>query len=326
MKDKIKKLVEARFRGPTDDPSFADPGYNETPESQEATRKAEEMLNAVDSGKLVPLKGKIVIRFEDFEDGDGQYLVGTKEQVMDPNNIESEVFPKNQRDNLEQMLATDILNGEINVQNNLGEQKMNLESLIEKLYENQSGMTLNENSQTNFVSLVATKVILNLTEGIDEIDEQDEEEGEERTTKQGAANKLRSIAGNISQRLRGAQGDEITTIMKLFDKLSVLSQRGGKFTGEVRRRLELLFRDVNDEIGVDPLDGYALKKQAPGDKVPGRDTGRDTQPGRKIPDREKTPPQGSRIDIPSSKRSQTQAGRSRNVGPGGLMGRLFGRK
>ena len=321
----IKKLVEERFRGPTDDPSFADPGYNEAPGSQEAMEQSQKMLDRADGGKLVPLKDDIVLRFEDFGDGDGQYLVGTKEQVMDPENIESEVFRKDQRDNLEEMLATDILNGEIDVQNNLGEQKMNLESLIEKLYENQSGMTLNENSQTNFISSVATKVILNLTEGIDEIDEQDEEEGKERATKQGAANKLRSIAGNISQRLRGAQGDEITTIMKLFDKLSVLSQRGGKFTGEVRRRLELLFRDVNNEIGVDPLDGYALKKQKPGDKVPGRDTGRDTQPGRRVPDREKTDPQGTRVDIPPS-RTQTQAGRSRNVGRGGLMGRLFGRK
>lgn len=107
--ENFKKNMEERFRGPTDDPSFSDPGADEPAGFEQASEKADDMLDMAESGKLVPLKDNLVIRFEDFGDDDGQYLIGTKEQVMDMNSTDVQVFRKDQRDDLEEMLTDLVL-------------------------------------------------------------------------------------------------------------------------------------------------------------------------------------------------------------------------
>ena len=97
--------MEERFKGPTDDPSFSDPGAGEPEGFDQASDKADNMLDMAESGKLVPLKDNLVIRFEDFGDDDGQYLIGTREQVMDMDSTDVQVFRKDQREDLEEMLT-----------------------------------------------------------------------------------------------------------------------------------------------------------------------------------------------------------------------------
>ena len=328
MKDMIKKLVEARFRGPTDDPSFADPGGSM--EYDELSDRVTDMLDGVTKGEVANLQGK-QLSYNDFGDGDGQYL------------LDGDVFA-NSYDEAERKIL-DMLDPRYNEQNNLGEQKMNLESLIEKLYESKSGMTLIENSRTEFIATVAAKVILNLTEGLD-IEEQDDPVGMRDTKvsklkgKTGIAKDLKNIATNISAKLSGSTPQEYNTIIKLFDKLATLSKAGGKFDSAIRLKLKQLFSLANDDLGVDDQDGNYLEDEADDKKSEKPSAGKPTDDAlmnigsRKIRDKLKArdaAPVTKLNRVPTSSRSKTRPGapgargktqamRSRNVGGGRLFG------
>ncbi len=320
----IKKLVEARFRGPTDDPSFADPGGSM--EYDELSDRVTDMLDDVTKGEVANLQGK-QLSYNDFGDGDGQYL------------LDGDVFA-NSYDEAERKIL-DMLDPRYNEQKNLGEQKMNLESLIEKLYESKSGVTLNENSRTEFIATVATKVILNLTEGLD-IEEQDDPVGMRDTqasklkSKTDVGKDLRKISSNIAARLSGSTPEEYNTIIKLFDKLAVLSQRGGKFDSATRMRLGQLFTAINSKLGVDDQDGNYLvsdkesgrsaekpSAEKPSGDDPRMDIGskrirdklsaRDRAPKTKL-NRVPTPSRSKTRPGAPGARGRTQAMRSRNVG------------
>lgn len=255
----IKKIIEAR-RGPTDDPNFANPGYNEPPGFDKMQDQAQDLVQQALSGEVVKLPNGDMLTYEDFGGGDGQFILNQDEVYVQG----SEKDPRGEESAYQKILNTLV---DFNEGRNPKEQKMNLESLIEKLYENKSRATLNENSRTEFIATVATKVILNLTEGLD-IEEQDDPVGMRDTkvsnlkSKTGIAKDLRTISSNIAAKLSGSTPEEYNTIIKLFDKLSVLSQRGGKFDDQIRLRLKQLFSLANDDLGVDDQDGNYLVPQA----------------------------------------------------------------
>ena len=134
MKDMIKKLVEARFRGPTDDPSFADPGGSM--EYDELSDRVTDMLDDVTKGEVANLQGK-QLSYNDFGDGDGQYL------------LDGDVFA-NSYDEAERKIL-DMLDPRYNEQNNLGEQIMKIVS--ERI------------DEERILTIVKNKIMENLTAG-----------------------------------------------------------------------------------------------------------------------------------------------------------------
>ena len=74
--ENFKKNMEERFRGPTDDPSFSDPGADEPEGYADFADKVSDIVDAITNGQEFRLPGGQVLSYEDFGDGDGQYLVG----------------------------------------------------------------------------------------------------------------------------------------------------------------------------------------------------------------------------------------------------------
>lgn len=74
--ENFKKNMEERFRGPTDDPSFSDPGADEPEGYSEFADKVDDIIDAVTDGQEFKLPNGEILSYEDFGDGDGQYLEG----------------------------------------------------------------------------------------------------------------------------------------------------------------------------------------------------------------------------------------------------------
>ena len=74
--ENFKKNMEERFRGPTDDPSFSDPGADEPEGYADFADKVSDIVDAITNGQEFRLPGGQILSYEDFGDGDGQYLVG----------------------------------------------------------------------------------------------------------------------------------------------------------------------------------------------------------------------------------------------------------
>ena len=91
---KYKNEMRDRYLPPGEDPS--DP----TPEQEEEHYRLQDEISAIIGSAheqdMVQLPDGSVLRWEDFGDGDGQYLVGSADSVMDPNSIDSEVFYSDQ--------------------------------------------------------------------------------------------------------------------------------------------------------------------------------------------------------------------------------------
>ena len=68
--------MEERFRGPTDDPSFSDPGADEPEGYADFADKVSDIVDAITNGQEFRLPNGEILSYEDFGDGDGQYLVG----------------------------------------------------------------------------------------------------------------------------------------------------------------------------------------------------------------------------------------------------------
>ena len=122
MKDMIKKLVEARFRGPTSDPSFADPGYLDPDGSyDELSDMVNDMLSQAmkNPGKPVTLPNEKILTYKKYGEGDGQFF------------LDNEVLA-NEYDEAEDQIM-DMLDPRYNEQNNLGDLNMNkLEEMIKE--------------------------------------------------------------------------------------------------------------------------------------------------------------------------------------------------
>lgn len=115
----IKKLIEARFRGPTDDPSFADPGGSM--EYDELSDKVNGMLSQAmkNPGKPVTLPNEKMLTYKKYGEGDGQFF------------LDGEVLA-NEYDDAEDQIM-DMLDQRYNEQNNLGDLNMNkLEEMIKE--------------------------------------------------------------------------------------------------------------------------------------------------------------------------------------------------
>ena len=74
--ENFKKNMEERFRGPTDDPSFSDPGADEPEGYADFADKVSDIVDAITNGQEFRLPNGEILSYEDFGDGDGQYLVG----------------------------------------------------------------------------------------------------------------------------------------------------------------------------------------------------------------------------------------------------------
>ena len=74
--ENFKKNMDERFRGPTDDPSFSDPGADEPEGYAEFADKVSDIVDAVTNGQQFKLPNGEILTYEDFGDGDGQYLLG----------------------------------------------------------------------------------------------------------------------------------------------------------------------------------------------------------------------------------------------------------
>jgi len=72
--ENFKKNMK-EFRGPTDDPSFSDPGYNEPEGFDEMQDQVSDMLDQVMGGEPIKLPTGDLLAYEDFGDGDGQFIL-----------------------------------------------------------------------------------------------------------------------------------------------------------------------------------------------------------------------------------------------------------
>ena len=116
--ENFKKNMDERFRGPTDDPSFSDPGGSL--EYDELSDKVTQMVDDATNGTPVTLPGDrdSVLTYNDFGDGDGQYL------------LDGEVFA-NSFDEAEEQLMR-MFDPRFNENTNSGEQKMNLQEVLKE--------------------------------------------------------------------------------------------------------------------------------------------------------------------------------------------------
>jgi len=73
--ENFKKNMDERFRGPTDDPSFSDPGYDEPEGYAEFADKVSDIIDAVTNGQEFKLPNGQTLSYNDFGDGDGQYIL-----------------------------------------------------------------------------------------------------------------------------------------------------------------------------------------------------------------------------------------------------------
>jgi len=86
IKEGMRDLNVDRYPGRMD-PDDNPPGYDE------AVDAASEIIDRAQDGELIPMGNGMVLRWEDFGDGDGQYLLGSEESVMDQTTTDAEVFP-----------------------------------------------------------------------------------------------------------------------------------------------------------------------------------------------------------------------------------------
>ena len=77
--ENFKKNMKEQFRGPTDDPSFSDPGYNEPEGSDEIQDQATKMVDHAVDGNPLKLPNGDLVTYEDFGDGDGQFILNQEE-------------------------------------------------------------------------------------------------------------------------------------------------------------------------------------------------------------------------------------------------------
>ncbi len=70
-----KRRLDEAFRGPTDDPSFSDPGYNEPEGYDVFADKISDIVDDVTRGQQFKMPNGQVLSYEDFGDGDGQYIL-----------------------------------------------------------------------------------------------------------------------------------------------------------------------------------------------------------------------------------------------------------
>ena len=73
--ENFKKNMEERFRGPTDDPSFSDPGHNEPEGFDRMQDQVTDMIDQVVDGEPIKLPTGDLLTYEDFGDGDGQFIL-----------------------------------------------------------------------------------------------------------------------------------------------------------------------------------------------------------------------------------------------------------
>lgn len=77
--ENFKKNMKEQFRGPTDDPSFADPGYNEPEGFDKLQDQATNMVDHAVDGNPLKLPSGDLLTYEDFGDGDGQFILNQSE-------------------------------------------------------------------------------------------------------------------------------------------------------------------------------------------------------------------------------------------------------
>ena len=74
--------MNERFRGPTDDPSFSDPGYNEPEGFDEIQDQATNMVDHAVDGNPLKLPNGDLVTYEDFGDGDGQFILNQDGELI----------------------------------------------------------------------------------------------------------------------------------------------------------------------------------------------------------------------------------------------------
>ena len=77
--ENFNKNVKEHFRGPTDDPSFSDPGHDEPEGFDEIQDQATSMVDHAVDGNPLKLPNGDLVTYEDFGDGDGQFILNQKE-------------------------------------------------------------------------------------------------------------------------------------------------------------------------------------------------------------------------------------------------------
>jgi len=75
FEEKEKNRLDEAFRGPTDDPRFSDPGYNEPEGYDVFADKVSDIVDDVTRGQEFKMPNGQVLSYEDFGDGDGQYIL-----------------------------------------------------------------------------------------------------------------------------------------------------------------------------------------------------------------------------------------------------------
>ncbi len=113
--ENFKKNMKEQFRGPTDDPSFSDPGHDEPEGFDELSDKVTAMVDDARNGTPVTLPGDrdSILTYDDFGDGDGQYL------------LDGEVFA-NSFDEAEEQLIQMLQNTDS------GGEEMNLQEVLKE--------------------------------------------------------------------------------------------------------------------------------------------------------------------------------------------------
>ena len=108
------------FRGPTDDPSFSDPGADDPEGFDELSDKVRQMVEDATNGTPVTLPGDrdSILTYNDFGDGDGQYL------------LDGEVFANSSDEAEEQLMQ--MFDPRFNENTNSGEQEMNLQEVLKE--------------------------------------------------------------------------------------------------------------------------------------------------------------------------------------------------
>ena len=116
--ENFKKNMDERFRGPTDDPSFSDPGADDPEGFDELSDRVVAMVDDATNGNPVTLPGDKVLTYNDFGDGDGQYL------------LDGEVFA-NSFDEAEEQLMQ-MFDPRFNENTTSGGEEMNLQEVLKE--------------------------------------------------------------------------------------------------------------------------------------------------------------------------------------------------
>lgn len=80
--ENFKKNMEERFRGPTDDPSFSDPGYDEPEGFDQMQDQATSMVDHAVDGKPLKLPNGDIVTYDDPNSGGGGQFILNQSEVF----------------------------------------------------------------------------------------------------------------------------------------------------------------------------------------------------------------------------------------------------